>query len=219
MVLAPHPDDEALGAGGFIQQAVAAGAKVRVIFGTNGDNNPWPQRWLESRWHIDMDGRKRWGKRRRDEALRSLSVLGVPEDHAEFMEFPDTELLPRWNRRDAATLAAFAQSFQWFAPEFLIVPSPLDRHPDHRGMYHLAQSALAECGLAPLQWSYLIHPGWLDTEPTTISLHLDRRQQAAKLQAILCHETQTSLSRGRFSSYARPEEFFHPEPPVTAPSS
>ena len=44
-VLAPHPDDESLGTGGLIQQALAAGAEVRVIFVTDGDNNPWPQRF------------------------------------------------------------------------------------------------------------------------------------------------------------------------------
>jgi len=39
MVVAPHPDDEVLGAGGLIQQAVAAGAEVRIVYLTNGDHN------------------------------------------------------------------------------------------------------------------------------------------------------------------------------------
>ena len=54
----------------------------------------------------------------------------------------------------------------------------------------------------------MIHPGWLAAEPSGCLLHLTREQQAVKLQAILCHETQTALSRGRFSSYATPEEMF-----------
>ena len=47
LVLAVHPDDESLCAGGLIQHALAHGAKVRVVFITDGDNNPWPQRFVE----------------------------------------------------------------------------------------------------------------------------------------------------------------------------
>ncbi|MEI6121822.1 MAG: PIG-L family deacetylase, partial [Opitutae bacterium] len=65
LILAPHPDDECLGTGGLIQQALAKGAKIKVIFITNGDNNPWPQRYLEKRWFIGPEERKRWGDRRK----------------------------------------------------------------------------------------------------------------------------------------------------------
>ena len=36
LVIAPHPDDEALGAGGILQSAKAANAEVRVVYLTNG---------------------------------------------------------------------------------------------------------------------------------------------------------------------------------------
>src|SRR5882757_725225 len=39
VVVAPHPDDEVLGAGGLIQQARAVGAEVHVIYLTSGDHN------------------------------------------------------------------------------------------------------------------------------------------------------------------------------------
>jgi hypothetical protein len=39
LILAPHPDDEAIGAGGLIQRALSAGAKVNIICFTNGDFN------------------------------------------------------------------------------------------------------------------------------------------------------------------------------------
>ena len=41
LVVAPHPDDETIAAGGLIQSALHAGAAVRVLFATDGDNNPW----------------------------------------------------------------------------------------------------------------------------------------------------------------------------------
>jgi len=75
MVFAPHPDDETLATGGLLQQAVAAGSAVQVIFATDGDNNPWPQRAIERRWHLTPADRIRWGTRRRKEALAALSAL------------------------------------------------------------------------------------------------------------------------------------------------
>jgi LmbE family N-acetylglucosaminyl deacetylase len=207
-VLAPHPDDEALGAGGLIQQAIAAGVEVRVVFGTDGDNNPWPQRWVERRWTIDEDCRRRLGALRRAEALRSLEVLGVPAAHAVFLGLPDAGLLRLWKRGDEAALGEFVRLFESQPPDVLIVPSVFDRHADHRGMFHYAQAALARCGIAPRQFSYLIHPGWLGGDFGSVVVHLTPDQQAAKLQAILCHESQTALSRGRFTSYARPVEVF-----------
>src|SRR5436190_21315216 len=37
LVIAPHPDDETIGAGGLIQRVHAAGGQVRVVFLTEGD--------------------------------------------------------------------------------------------------------------------------------------------------------------------------------------
>ena len=77
MLIAPHPDDEALACSVILQQAVRAGAAIRVVYVTDGDNNPWPQRALERRWRLSASDRKRWGKLRRSEALAALRVLGI----------------------------------------------------------------------------------------------------------------------------------------------
>src|SRR5665811_1483867 len=39
LILAPHPDDEAIAACGVIQKSLKAGAKVKVAYLTNGDAN------------------------------------------------------------------------------------------------------------------------------------------------------------------------------------
>src|SRR5690348_6202609 len=52
LLVAPHPDDEMLGAGGLLQRAFALNASVRILFGTNGEDNPWVQRYWERRWNI-----------------------------------------------------------------------------------------------------------------------------------------------------------------------
>src|SRR5499433_1490944 len=40
VVFAPHPDDEVIGCAGIIQQALARGARVKVIAITSGDGFP-----------------------------------------------------------------------------------------------------------------------------------------------------------------------------------
>lgn len=215
IVLAPHPDDESLGAGGLIQQALAAGAEVRVAFITNGDNNPWPQRWIERRWKIDGDCRARLGDLRKIEALRAMNVLGLDDSKAEFFHLPDAGLLPLWRQQNASALQKFVDLFSQHPPDIVIPPSPHDRHPDHQASYYFAEKALETLGQRPLRYSYLIHPGWLSWNPTGTMLHLSPAQMAIKLQAILCHETQTALSRGRFSSYATQEEMFILESPTS----
>ena len=62
MLIAPHPDDEALACGIILQHAVRADAPIRVVYATDGDDNPWPQRVLERKWRLNAADRKRWGR-------------------------------------------------------------------------------------------------------------------------------------------------------------
>ncbi|MHB8276233.1 MAG: PIG-L family deacetylase, partial [Candidatus Humimicrobiaceae bacterium] len=39
LILAPHPDDEAISSAGIIQKALSAGAKIRIVYLTNGEYN------------------------------------------------------------------------------------------------------------------------------------------------------------------------------------
>ena len=52
LVVAPHPDDESIATGELIQQVRQVGGQVDILLLTHGDNNPWPQRWMERRFRI-----------------------------------------------------------------------------------------------------------------------------------------------------------------------
>lgn len=214
LIFAPHPDDEALGCGGLIQQAVALGAQVRVIFQTDGDNNPWPQRYVEQRWTIDASCRQRWGARRRLEAVRSLQTLGLQSDAAVFFGLPDQGLTGLWQQKDAQALGLHVSELQTFRPTLLVVPSQDDNHPDHGASYDLIQEAMRRAGMDLPQWAYLIHRRWLCPEAAGLTLQLTLRQKARKLAAIECHETQLFLSSSRFCAYARDLEIFIPSNPA-----
>ena len=77
LVLAPHPDDEVLGAGGVIQQAVAMKLPLRIVFFTYGDSNQWS--FLLYRKHPVVMPRavETMGLVRHDEAIKASHILGV----------------------------------------------------------------------------------------------------------------------------------------------
>ncbi len=42
LIFAPHPDDEVLGSGTYIQRAIKNGAEVKVVLMTNGNTPSYP---------------------------------------------------------------------------------------------------------------------------------------------------------------------------------
>jgi LmbE family N-acetylglucosaminyl deacetylase len=213
LILAPHPDDECLGTGGLIQQALAKGAKIKVIFITNGDNNPWPQRYLEKRWFIGPEERKRWGNRRKVEAEKSLEILGGGKVATAFLGLADAGILNLWKEGDHHLLEVLTNEFISWQPTLLVLPSEFDRHSDHRATHLYGRTALAESSLKCPVITYLIHRPWLmkltQKPKPQIKLELSPIEQNKKLQAILCHETQMALSQSRFSQFAQTTEPFN----------
>ena len=208
LIIAPHPDDESLATGGLIQRAVKIGAEVRVVFVSDGDNNPWPQRLLERRWRIGATGRERWGARRRAEALAALLVLGVPESSVVFLGWPDQGTTAALLHAHEQSIAVLTREIEAWRPTVIAAPSPYDVHPDHNALAVQLQLALARATCQPRQLRYFVHrSGALPRQHAT--LRLTEAEQAKKRNAILCHATQMALSRRRFLAYAgSTEQFF-----------
>jgi len=214
--VAPHPDDESLAMGGLLQRASQVGAAVRVLFATNGDNNPWPQRWAEKRWQIGQRERRRWGALRRREARQALKKLGF-QGQARFLNLPDQGITTKLLTAEAETLDRLCCELQEWQPTHLIIPSSYDLHPDHNALFVLFQIALDRIGRTDVtQWHFLVHCRRPDLVPLRAGLQLSDAERLTKRQAILCHTTQMVLSRNRFLAYARPLENFYERAPVTA---
>lgn len=209
MLLAPHPDDEALACSVILQHAVRADAAIRVVYATDGDDNPWPQRVLERKWRLNANDRKRWGKLRRAEALAALRVLGVHGSAACFIGLPDQKLTTLLMNDCRSTLERFAALITDWAPTDLLLPSISDTHPDHSALAVMVRLVLSE-SFSPdtfiSLWSYAVHgksPAFFGRARIVPQSESER---ATKLQAIRCHKTQLRLSRKRFLGYAaRPE--------------
>jgi LmbE family N-acetylglucosaminyl deacetylase len=72
LVVSPHPDDDVLMSAGVIHKAAQRGEPVRVVYMTNGDV-----------------GGEASGYGREREAVRALGRLGVSQDDAIFLGYPD----------------------------------------------------------------------------------------------------------------------------------
>jgi LmbE family N-acetylglucosaminyl deacetylase len=209
LVFAPHPDDESLGCGILLQRAVEAGAAICVVYFTDGENNPWPQRFLSRRWRLNPRDRQRWAKVRRREALAALGVLGVPPEDARFLSWPD-QGLARLFRSDSASVLARLRYLIWeWDPSDVVGPDTADRHTDHRTV-GLMLSALFARGTSPSQgvrrWSYIVHGRDAEFLRDCKRVQQTPSQADTKRRAIGCHQTQLMLSRRRFLRYAaRPE--------------
>ena len=212
LILAPHPDDESIATGGLIQIARGVGASVRVIVLTDGDNNPWPQRWIEKRWRIDAAARARWGARRRDEARAAMRVLGLEDDASAFLGLPDLGLTQLLMRNDPHAMQKLRDVLEEFRPTILILPAASDRHPDHSAAHGMARFVLAQTAApVPRLYSFAVH-GHGTGSADVIALNAAQRE--TKQRAILMHETQMRLSRRRFLGYAQSDESFRNEPAI-----
>lgn len=211
LLVAPHPDDESLACGVMLQRAVRAGAAVRVVYATDGEDNPWPQRFLDKKWRLSASDRKRWGKMRRTEALAALRTLGVPARAARFLSLPDQKLTALLLHGGNGALDRLTTILEAFQPTHVLIPSISDTHPDHSALAVMFRFVFDDCRLnwkGTSVWSYVVHGRTRAFFDWAYRVRSSSRETAAKIRAIRCHQSQLRLSKRRFLTYARrPERF------------
>jgi len=125
LVIAPHPDDEAIGCGGAVLNHVDAGDRVVVAVLTSGELGlkHLPR---EEAWRV-----------REAESLAAASLLGTKAPH--FLRLPD------WGLEHAVQAAAseLAPIIAREQPELIYLPHEGDGHPDHRACMAILRAALA----------------------------------------------------------------------------
>ncbi len=120
LVIAPHADDETLGAGGTVARHAREGDLVYVAVVTgHGDDSPHPL-WPRSVWDTV-----------RAEAREACRVLGVKE--LIFEEVPAALVADHAVWKLNRVTGAIVERVQ---PDVLYVPFPFDLHKDHREVFH-----------------------------------------------------------------------------------
>jgi LmbE family N-acetylglucosaminyl deacetylase len=185
LVVAPHPDDEVLAAGGLLATALAAGRDVHVAVVTNGD-------------YYGTD----YGLSRETESVNALGLLGLPENDVVFLGYPDAGLLSVWNDAPGTGDAYLSPRSgrkatygdrgygrtDWHTavtgvpgpynrptlvddvrgvlahvdPDEIVVTGPFDEHPDHRATFYAVRDAArlvaaADGRFRPLLETTIVH--------------------------------------------------------------
>ncbi|MGF6834093.1 LmbE family N-acetylglucosaminyl deacetylase [Paenarthrobacter sp. TE4293] len=214
VVLAAHPDDETLGAGGFMATLHDAGAVVKVLLCTAGEAS-----------HPDSQTTtpEQLAAVRLTEFDTAVSGL-APSATWRFLELPDGQLAA-----NAAGIAeAVREAVSGLTAENVVIVAPYraDGHTDHDTLGTVAAEVATESGYGLLEypiWYWL----WAGTEDATwknwVRVPLAPEARQAKADAMKAHASQTeplsqqpgdeTLLSGTFlEHFARPFETFawHP---------
>lgn len=174
LVLAPHPDDEVMAAGGIIQKALKAKARVKILFLTNGDHNEPAFIIYEKRLTMRQGEFIHMGQLRRKESIEALNKLGLAEKDCVFLGYPDYGtmeiLLKYWGDTKPfkyiltriskvpypnclspgapyvgeSILNDMEKVIRDFKPTKVFVSNPVDVNRDHRSLYLFLQIALLD---------------------------------------------------------------------------
>jgi LmbE family N-acetylglucosaminyl deacetylase len=92
LIVAPHPDDEVLAAGGVIQRVRSVNGIVRIVYLTDGEGYREGVQAEEHKAIPKPADYREYGRERKDEAHHALRRLGVDSDSLTFLGFPNNGL-------------------------------------------------------------------------------------------------------------------------------
>ena len=129
LVLAPHPDDETLGAGALIAHAAATGRLGGIIFLTDGTGS-------------HPAGTARVGITRRSEANRAIRRLGGGGVAVDWLGWRDAHPLPVSSPAFARAAAKVGALLRTRGIDALAVSDHSEAHCDHVAAFRLAEAAI-----------------------------------------------------------------------------
>lgn len=123
LVIAPHPDDDAIGCGGSIVQHVRRGDTVHIIYITSGEHGSPVYEPSEL------------AKIREGEAAKGAQILGAQQ--TTFLRQPDGNV-----SYSLELVNHFIQLIRTEKPDALYLPHSADGHKDHQQTYQVAIEAV-----------------------------------------------------------------------------
>ena len=183
VVVAAHPDDETLGAGGLLAQLHSLGADVEVLLCTAGEASHPDSKTVSP---------AQLGSTRVNEFGAALAALGHTGNWR-FLGLPDSGLAG--HAEEIAARVREAASLHAGPPEQVVIVAPYrgDGHADHDALGAAAAEVAREGGHALLEypiwywlWATPSHSEW----ESWVRFPLDPGAQAAKAAAMRAHATQ-----------------------------
>lgn len=130
LVIAPHPDDEAIGCGGAVCKHAAAGDRVTTAFLTSGELG------------LKRLPREKAWQMRETEAQSSAKILGISS--VEFLRLPDWMAGDQIAEGARRLLPVLARE----KPAVIYLPHSSEWHPDHRAAMPILRAAVRRIGTA-----------------------------------------------------------------------
>ena len=178
-MIAPHPDDETLGAGGLIARQRMRGADVVVAAVTDGEN-----------CYPDSVG---IGPIRCLEQERALKRLGVERDKIVRLRLPDSAV--SLNEEELVERLMPLVSSE----THVVAPWPGDFHPDHEACGRAATEVARRSGRGVtfyFFWTWHRGTPELIRDLSLTSLPLEKDVTHAKTEALLHHQSQLAREGG-----------------------
>jgi LmbE family N-acetylglucosaminyl deacetylase len=173
LVIAPHPDDETLCAGGLIAAMRRDGVSVTVVAVTDG--------------HAAYPDSPNLADIRRVEQENALRSLGVAQDAIVRLELPDSKVREHEEHLTQLLVPLISSNV------LVIAPWSLDWHPDHEACGRAAERVCLLQGAELMSYMFWTWHGKSEDSLDGLSLmsfELDDSLQEAKRNALSCHQSQ-----------------------------
>ncbi len=235
-ILAPHPDDEILACGGLIQQALARGDSVWVVYLTSGDASWTSAAWSSRRLPVGPAQYLNLGRTRMTEARAGATRLGINPDCLIFLGYPDQGLARLWcehwqepflspttgvDRNPYVSdgreysgqnlLGDLTTTLLRLRPDHVYSPHPLDNHADHWATAAFVALALEHWpGTEPRRPSvfYYAPLHGFGRHQEHVVVQLTSAELDLKLEALCQHATQLEIPGNRLEDVSHRHETF-----------
>lgn len=209
VIISPHDDDAALGAGGLILRRSQEHRKTTVLVLTDG-----------SLGYTSTSDKNSIVAVRKREAKGCYARLGA---EAVFLGLPDMCLHQYrcWRTltgEEGGYLRA-VRLLRKLAATSLLIPNPADRHPDHKAAHDIARTAAFQAreaiapdigAPAPLG-AVLCYAVWNPLPEESHAYQMATGQLAAKRDALACFASQQKVISGFLQGLAEREPFWMQE--------
>lgn len=193
VVVAAHPDDEVLGAGGTISALASAGARLRLVSITDGEAS-----------HPAAAGPAALGRRRVAETAEALHVLGAAQAEVIRLGLPDTGLAAHEDDI-AARLTDLMDGF-----DICLAPWARDVHADHEAAGRAARRASARTLSYPVwMWHWAVPGDPRVPWHRALRVSLPAAVAARKRAAIACFTSQLESRGGALGPVLSPGTVAH----------
>ncbi|MDI6861457.1 MAG: PIG-L family deacetylase [Caldisericia bacterium] len=133
IIFSPHPDDETISCGGFIQRAIENKSNVYIVLITDGN-----------RRHKKIV--------RYNEFKNATSHFGIKEENLIFLNYPDGKLFKYKNE----LYEDFYEIIKNYNPDIVFIPIIYDNHKDHKISGEILREVLSNFENIKV-YQYLVH--------------------------------------------------------------